>query len=132
VTYATWDDFYKELNCWAETGHVATFWWRDDDCVQRTAQLDTLLAVANGHPLSLAVIPGMAEYELSLHIKSFPNVSVLQHGWRHINRQLSPGSPSEFPPHRSVEAVEAEIVDRRLFRRIGIAGFCSASSRVRA
>jgi hypothetical protein len=62
MNYATWDDFHKELDCWGEEeGAIATFWWRDDDAVQRTPQLDTLLAMANGHPLSLAVIPAMVE-----------------------------------------------------------------------
>src|SRR5689334_23564660 len=36
-------------------GHIAALWWRDDDAVAATAQLDALLHLAAGVPLALAV-----------------------------------------------------------------------------
>jgi hypothetical protein len=74
-----WIALDRELDAWAEAGQSATLWWRDDDAVGPTAELERLLALADGVPLALAVIPAAAQ--------SFPaDVTVLQHGWAHEDK----------------------------------------------
>ena len=114
MIYAMWDDLAKELDHWAAQGQVATFWWRDDDAQHPTAQLDRLLAVADGTPLCLAVIPAMADEELAEYLRPYPSVTVLQHGWRHVNRTPAAVTASEYPPHRPVPAVATEVAAGRV------------------
>jgi hypothetical protein len=41
-----WATLQRELDRWAESGKTATFWWRDDDAVEETPQLQTLDALS--------------------------------------------------------------------------------------
>jgi hypothetical protein len=100
-----WPDLMAEFDRWEEAGKIAALWWRDDDAVAPTARLGRLLSIASGVPVSLAVIPADAQWELAQwltqHLQSAPkpSVAVLQHGWRHLNHS-SVGKKSEFPPER--------------------------------
>jgi hypothetical protein len=105
---ATWSDLVDELDRWGESGRVAALWWRDDDAVTATACLAELLALAAGVPLGLAVIPGLARPDLAAMLQAAPNVMVLQHGWLHLNR-MRDGKKSEYPEHRGLPEVAAEI-----------------------
>ncbi|HYC14539.1 MAG TPA: hypothetical protein VEC75_09825, partial [Stellaceae bacterium] len=80
-----WSDLEAELDRWSGAGRQATFWWRDDDAVAATAALARLLALAEGAPLALAVVPGNAEPSLAAALAGAPSVRVVQHGWRHLN-----------------------------------------------
>ncbi len=55
------------------------FWWRDDDAISQSHQLDLLIALEI--PIKLAVIPDKVEaaFELPTHFK------VWQHGFSHTN-----------------------------------------------
>ncbi|MBV9824923.1 MAG: polysaccharide deacetylase family protein [Alphaproteobacteria bacterium] len=101
-----WADLVEELDRWAATGNIATFWWRDDDAVRPTASLADMLRLAAGTPIGLAVIPALAQPELAAALPS--TVTVLQHGWRHVNHAVA-GKKSEYPPGRSPVLVAAEI-----------------------
>src|SRR5258708_39936005 len=79
-----WGDLIDELNRWAALARVARFWWRDDDAVQPTPQLDRLLVLADGIPIGLAVIPAAVEPGLAEWLSGLAWVVVLQHGWRHF------------------------------------------------
>lgn len=46
---AEWSDLDNELNIWRDSGHEATFWWRDDDAIELTDQLSRLLAIVVKH-----------------------------------------------------------------------------------
>ena len=96
VTGRAWIDLGDELDAWAEQGRVARLWWRDDDAVAPTPQLEALIELADGVPLGLAVIPAMARPDLADVLDSAPQVAVLQHGWRHANH-AGAGKKSEFP-----------------------------------
>ena len=50
-----------EFDRWADQGLTATLWWRDDDAIAPTPALDRLLDAAGPVPLTLAVIPALAE-----------------------------------------------------------------------
>jgi hypothetical protein len=97
------------------TGGPARFWLRDDDAVAWTPALDRLLALADaaGVPVSLAVIPVLAEPSLRDALRDRPEVCVLQHGFAHRDH-APPGEKSrEFGPDRPIAAMAAEIAEGR-------------------
>ena len=107
-----WRDLVDELDRWADAGRVATLWWRDDDAVAPTVELDRLLTAADGVPISLSVVPGLAVAELADRLSREPQVTILQHGWRHTDhaRQSERGQPpSEYPDARAETEVSAEL-----------------------
>jgi len=112
VTGAAWTDLAGELDAWAAQGRVARLWWRDDDAVEATPQLETLIGLADGVPLGLAVIPATARPNLAGILESAPLVTVLQHGWRHANHGGA-GKKSEFPATRPAKAVVADLAAGR-------------------
>lgn len=105
---AGWPDLVDELDRWGMVGRVAMMWWRDDDAVTVTPQLDNLLRLAGGVPVALAVIAALARPELAAALDGMPLVAVLQHGWQHANRATD-GKKSEYPEGRSAAVVDAEI-----------------------
>jgi hypothetical protein len=109
---AEWFDLVAELDRWEEAGQVARLWWRDDDAVASTPQLDRLLALANGAPLSLAVIPAAARDDLADALARFPHATVLHHGWRHADHAVG-GKKSEYPAERHAVDVADELDEGR-------------------
>jgi hypothetical protein len=105
---ADWSELIDELDRWEAAGRVAVLWWRDDDAVAATPQLDALLQLAGELPLALAVIPALARADLADALACRPRVAVLQHGWRHADRAAL-GRKSEYPQGRSAAMVRAEI-----------------------
>jgi hypothetical protein len=105
---AEWPDLVDELDRWGLAGRVATLWWRDDDAVTVTAELNHLLQLARQVPVALAVIPALARPELATALHGMPLVAVMQHGWQHANRARH-GKKSEYPEGRSAASVAAEI-----------------------
>ena len=108
ATSAGWSDLAAELDRWSAAGQVAEFWWRDDDAVAPSSQLDRLLRLADGVPLALAVIPALARPELARMLNGMQKVAVLQHGWQHANHAGS-GKKERIPRGRSASVVAAEI-----------------------
>jgi len=86
---AGWAELRGELDLWGEAGCSATLWWRDDDAARLTRRLDRLLALADGVPLALAVVPAKAESFAAPAI-------VLQHGWAHADRARDGGRKCEL------------------------------------
>src|SRR5579859_3936699 len=97
-----WADLDAELGIWQSAGRTADFWWRDDDAVVATPALDRLLALTEGVPIALAVIPGQAGIGLAARLAGVPNVAVLQHGWQHVNHAPAEEKKSELGAHRSL------------------------------
>ncbi len=108
ATTAEWPDLVDELDRWGEAGRVALLWWRDDDAVAATPQLDDLLRLAGEVPIAIAAIPAHARPELADVLPSTGRVAVLQHGWQHANR-AEDGKKSEYPEGRPAAVVGAEI-----------------------
>lgn len=106
-----WHRLVEELDRWGEAGTVATFWWRDDDAVEATPQLERLLDCAGPLPVALAVVPGGAAVGLADLLRSQASVTVLQHGWRHANH--APDGFNEYPAGRSHAEVSAELAEGR-------------------
>ena len=63
---SSWDHLRTELDLWQAEGRVATAWWRDDDAVTVTPELETLLSFEQNYkvPLALAVIPANLQDDL--------------------------------------------------------------------
>ena len=87
------------------------FWWRDDDAVSVTPQLEDLLSIRAEAdvPLALAVIPKFAETALMGRMKETGSVSVLQHGWAHAKNSPEGEKASEFGESRPLEASLADL-----------------------
>jgi hypothetical protein len=103
-----WDDLARELERWSEAGRAATWWWRDDDAVENTPQLDRLLEIAQAG-LGLAVIPEGLKPGLAEALEGYPRIFVLQHGFSHRNRAEPGAKKSEFPDSRDPSGIDAEL-----------------------
>ena len=126
MTTADWSDLEGELDLWRQAGRCATLWWRDDDAVRPTPALDRLIALADGLPLALAVIPEPAVEALAQRLAACPAITVLQHGWRHVNHAPPDEKKAELGPHRPIDAMLDELAAGRrrlaaLFGRRAIA-----------
>ena len=75
----------RELDAWGERGLRADFWWRDDDAVAASPQLERLLGIGERHaaPAALAVIPSRLQTSLAAKLRDNPQIAVLQHGYSH-------------------------------------------------
>ena len=116
ATEAEWPDLAVELDRWEETGRTAQLWWRDDDAVAATPQLDGLLSLAGDVPVALAVIPADAQAGLAHALEPFPQVAVLHHGWCHANHVTNypgAGKKNEYPAERHPVAVADELDEGR-------------------
>lgn len=112
VTAPAWTDLADELDAWAAQEMMARLWWRDDDAVAPTPQLEELIELADGVPLGLAVIPATVQPELAEALEAASSVAVLQHGWRHTNHGGA-GKKSEFPATRLPSEVADELAAGR-------------------
>ncbi|WP_298958219.1 polysaccharide deacetylase family protein [uncultured Roseibium sp.] len=83
------DELTAHLDWFAERGRKVRFWWRDDDAVEPTPELEQMLALCNRHKVdvALAVIPKNATEDLAARLQNEPHAWVLQHGWQHKNFQ---------------------------------------------
>lgn len=112
---AGWDALTAELDAWAAAGRTATLWWRDDDAVKPTPDLERMIAlsVETGAPLALAVIPAGVTDALAPVVDAAPTITVLQHGWSHANHAAPPAKKAELGADRLAAAVLAELAEGR-------------------
>ncbi|MBO0345144.1 polysaccharide deacetylase family protein [Roseibium sp. CAU 1637] len=77
------------LDWFSERGRKVRFWWRDDDAIEPTPDLERLLTLANSHQVevAMAVIPKDATQALADRLQDERYAVVLQHGWQHRNFQ---------------------------------------------
>ncbi len=114
VTSTTaWNALTSELDAWSDTGRIATLWWRDDDATNRTKKLDQLYALSEHHavPLCLAVIPHAVENEVLQSVAPAANITVLQHGYAHVNHAPADQKKTEFGNTRSEADVARDIAN---------------------
>lgn len=106
-----WDDLIRELDCWAEAGRTATFWWRDDDAVAVTPALDRLLDLAGDQNkvIALAVIPASATAGLAARVADLSFVRVLPHGFAHANHAPALEKKCEYPASREAAPAMDEL-----------------------
>lgn len=112
---ADWSNLDSELDAWHRAGQTATFWWRDDDAKSATDELERLLALRReAHvPLALAVIPAGAHDPLARLLGPLAEVSVLQHGYAHVNHAPEGEKKVEIGGGRPVDQVFGELIAGR-------------------
>ncbi|TBC66404.1 polysaccharide deacetylase (plasmid) [Rhizobium leguminosarum] len=121
-----WDPLRRELDRWQAAGRVARFWLRDDDAVEPTQALETLMALTgeSGVPLMLAVIPGLTGEALAARLAAETAITVAVHGWSHTNHAGPEAKKQELGGDRPAEAVLGELGEGfRLLQRLHPARF---------
>ena len=110
-----WSGLESELDAWQKAGRTATFWWRDDDAKGVTNELDRLLALRKEArvPLALAVIPAGAHDPLARRLGSLVEVSVLQHGYAHVNHAPEGEKNVEIGGGRPADQILGELIAGR-------------------
>ncbi len=154
MTAADWHALRDELQRWQDAGLVATFWWRDDDAEEHTAQLDRLLHLSTtlDVAVALAVVPVGATAALAPRLRQAPHIDVLQHGYAHRNHAPSREKKAELGAHRPLSAMATELrlgwerlvhlipeclpvlvppwnrIDPQLLAQLGELGYCGIST----
>lgn len=102
-----WTALDAELTLWRADELTLPFWWRDDDAVEGTPDLDRLLALSArcNVPLHLAVIPAHVRAEL---VAASGDAIVLVHGWAHSNHSAEGEKSCEYPVARALDERLAE------------------------
>ncbi|TAV44952.1 polysaccharide deacetylase family protein [Rhizobium leguminosarum] len=121
-----WDPLRRELDRWQAAGRVARFWLRDDDAIEPTQALETLMALAgeSGVPLMLAVIPGLTGEALAARLVEETVITVAVHGWSHKNHAGPEAKKQELGGERPAEVVLGELREGfRLLKRLHPARF---------
>ena len=116
-----WRSLKRELDRWHTAGRRASFWWRDDDAIAASAQLERLAQLSQtcgpAHiPLALALIPAQLETSLPRYIETQRNLHVLQHGYAHRNHATAGSKKCELGGQREPEEIARELLlgSRRL------------------
>lgn len=93
-----------------DRGCPIRFWWRDDDAVADTPQLDRLLGLARRYEagIGLAVIPEKIEASLAVRMADEPKAFALVHGWNHANHAPVGEKKAEFGAHRPLDIMAAQ------------------------
>ena len=105
-----WSPLSVALERAEDAGCPVAFWWRDDDAVAHTPQLDRLLHLARrfGAGLALAAIPQAVEASLADRLNAEPTAFALVHGWRHANNAPPGEKKAEFGAHRATAALAGD------------------------
>jgi len=101
--------FLRALDHCAEAGKPVRLWLRDDDAVVPSPALNQLLAMTDGLPVTLAVIPAFSGQALADRLADAPGVGVAVHGWSHANHAPAGEKKQELGPHRPVAQVLADL-----------------------
>ena len=106
-----WTDLRSELDAWETTHNTATLWWRDDDAVAETPELNRLYEIAGAYDAALCVAAIPAHVDQTIVSKSeWPVGSVLvQHGYAHENYAPEGTKKSEFGADRPIGDSVADI-----------------------
>lgn len=104
-----WAFLTKELESWEREGVIADFWWRDDDAIKDGPQLQNLLSHSKTAPIALAVIPKLMEESLPSTLNEVANISIIQHGFSHVNHAPMDEKKAEFRDHRTSDLMEQEL-----------------------
>lgn len=105
-----WAPLEAELDLWRRHGLTLPIWWRDDDAVEVTVELQHLTQIAEEHalPVHLAVIPAHAQDTLSRHVARHASLLPVVHGWAHENHAPPAEKKAEFRDHRPLDVALAD------------------------
>ena len=104
-----------ELQHWRAAGRQPQIWWRDDDAVSLTPELERLTQLTGeaGVGVLLAVIPARADQELAEFVGRHGHLQPCVHGWSHTNHAPSSEKKCELGVHRALDIVLSEIARGR-------------------
>jgi hypothetical protein len=111
-----WQALADELAQWQGAGETATLWWRDDDAVAATAELDDILEIAAAAdvPLALAVIAAGADDGLAARLtETRASTSVLVHGLDHQNKAAAGEKKTELAASRPTAEMKTDLEQAR-------------------
>ncbi len=99
----------RELARWRAQGLTLPIWWRDDDAIAATPQLEKLSNLARDlHlPVHLAVIPKPAHSTLCDFVKQHAEIIPVVHGWQHQSHAREGAKKAEFGDPRPDAMAEA-------------------------
>ncbi len=102
-----WGPLTHELKLWSDAELTLPLWWRDDDAVTVTPQLETLSALSCriGLPVHLAVIPRDADQALVDYVVQHSELVPVVHGWSHQNHAPATEKKAEFRLHRPMAQI---------------------------
>lgn len=105
-----WTPLDEELALWRDQGLALPLWWRDDDAIAPTPQLDRLIALSEqlDLPVHLAVIPKNATEALAQRCAQTRHIVPVVHGWSHTSHAPSTEKKAEFGAHRPLVDLVAE------------------------
>lgn len=105
-----WYPLEVELTHWHAASLSLPLWWRDDDAIAPTSQLDHLsdLAAQLGLPVHLAVIPHAATPALADYVARGETLIPVVHGWSHKNHAPASEKKAEFRLNRPLDEVVAD------------------------
>lgn len=93
-----WAPLHSELRLWRQMNLELPLWWRDDDAIAATPQLERLSKLADdaGLPVHVAVVPALIKPTLPPVFLNDPNMVPVIHGWRHISHAPEGAKNAEF------------------------------------
>jgi hypothetical protein len=100
-----WAPLQAELDKWQAEGLQLPLWWRDDDAIAPTPQLERLSTLARklALPVHLAVIPATAKAELAPYLEQQTALIPVVHGWAHHSHAAKGEKKCEFPAQRPTQ-----------------------------
>jgi hypothetical protein len=112
---SAWQRLDRELDAWRDVDRCATLWCRDDDACRDSPALRRLLQTvgATRIPVALAAIPAALETSLVDAVATSSFVTVVQHGYAHLNHAPSGARNWELGAHRPLEVSVAELAAGR-------------------
>jgi hypothetical protein len=112
-----------ELELWQASGRSCPFWWRDDDLICASPELNKMALTAEEArvPVLAAVIPAEADDRLGEDTRGMTGLSFCQHGYAHRSHVATGAPSSEFDSGRPQAEVAREIAEGRQ-RLLGLFG----------
>lgn len=98
-----WGPLRQEFSDWRAANLELPFWWRDDDAIEPSQELDQLIILAEktNVPVHLAVIPRDATKALASKITESDMLIPVVHGWAHQNHAAADLKKAEFGATRA-------------------------------
>lgn len=102
---ADWSGLDREMELWQAAGLSLPLWWRDDDAMSHSAELEHLAALSAqlDLPVHLAVIPQGVTADLPRFTTDHPQLIPVVHGWSHQNHAPAGEKKAEFGAHRPLD-----------------------------
>ncbi|MGB7286224.1 MAG: hypothetical protein WBC71_04760 [Salaquimonas sp.] len=109
---------HNELSLWKDAGQKVRIWWRDDDAIKVTPELEQLEELAEIYemPMLLAVIPALVDPRLGDFVSHQVMMQAAVHGYAHQDHSTIGQKKTELTasyPLRSVGHVFDELRESR-------------------